>query len=91
MKGNVSMSGFFQGPSLMAHLLFIALTLGIAGPFIIDQMPSRALGIVLILALAMLYLLIVLLWGSRSLLFGRDTGQKKSDQCDDRSPQKSQE
>ncbi len=76
------MSGFFQGPSLMAHVLFTALVLGFAGPFIIDLIPSRVLGFVLILALAALYLLLALLWASRHMLFGRGTSKEHSLQSD---------
>ncbi len=64
------MSGFFQGPSLMIHVFIVALVLGFTGHFIIDLMPTRAQGFVLILALAVLYFTLALIWASRHMLSG---------------------
>ena len=82
------MSGFFRGPPLMAHVLFAALVFGFSGPFINDLMPSRAMGFALVLALAVIYFLLALIWASRHKLFGRGRYQRQSNQSDSRSLKK---
>jgi len=78
------MSGFFRGPSLIGHVLFAAFVLGFTGPFIIDLMPSRQLGLALILAIAAIYFLLAFIWASRHKLFYRGRFQRQANQNDSR-------
>ena len=58
-----------MGPSLLAHVLVLALLLGVTGPFLIDWSSSRLAGFILIGIIALLYFVIALLWACWHILF----------------------